>query len=656
MNFRGEICIYTVARRVLRGAALKDDVMFKRPPSVFLILCLLLLTESFCACNKMNPPKNPIEEERKKVVENKGRFIMNLADPANMTLAKVEGVCLIEGLADTGSDEPPSTYQEMVLEDLQRDPEKKKEARSKLASMATAIGMVSAVVPPGARKGDHVDVEVNLIPGSTATSIEGGYINNGRLYQFLLADYIRKGAVDGLVAGRITLDPELLERSDPIAMKKGTIIGGAVIVRDRPIWLTIRPEERSVGVAKRIEDVINSRFCAKINGVKRNVAEAKYGAARINLIVPDEYRDNINRYVNVILQIAFFETPDELNLRMAELRSKLADPGSSEEASYQLEAIGPNNPLAVDIVAEGLDSPEESVRYNAAMTMAYMNVPEHRSKTAQILGELAETNKLYRPSCLAVLGTCLKSSFEADQVLHRMLSSKSAETRYGAFRALWTRNPADYMIEGESLGGQFSYHCLNCDGSPMIHVTKSKRAEIVLFSKDRLFLSGRFDVDAGERIVVRSVENGVEVKRYSVELDESRVVGYDLDSVIRAIVDVGGNYPTVVRFLIEAKRADILKAVSEESGNQQSFASAPLMFDALPGSGGSPFRRVRDVTAVEREIASAAEARKREEKKSFWSKANPVGWFTKEEQDENYTEMFSDEEGTQDTFEDQGSE
>ena len=188
----------------------RDNPMTKSLRPVLLILFLLLLTGGFPACNKMTPPKNPIEEEQKKVMSNKGRFVSDLAEPANITLAKVEGVSLIEGLADTGADEPPSTYQEMVLEDLQRDPDKKKEARAKLASMTTAIGMVSAIVPPGARKGDRVDVEVSLIPNSTATSIEGGYINGGRLYQFLLADYIRKGAVDGLVAGQIILDPEIL--------------------------------------------------------------------------------------------------------------------------------------------------------------------------------------------------------------------------------------------------------------------------------------------------------------------------------------------------------------------------------------------------------------------------------------------------------------
>ena len=132
-------------------------------------------------------------------------------------------------------------------------------------------------------------------------------------------------------------------------------------------------------------------------------------------------------------------------------------------------------------------------------------------------------------------------------------------------------------------------------------------------------------------------------------MDESRVVGYDLDSVIRAIVDVGGTYPTVVRFLIEAKRADVLKTRSDDEKGQMEIGSAPLVFDALP-SGVSPFRRVRDVAEMEREIASAAEARKKEEKKSFWSRANPAGWFKKDDGDEDFAEMFSDDEGAQPAF------
>ena len=53
---------------------------------------------------------------------------------------------------------------------------------------------------------------------------------------------------------------------------------------------------------------------------------------------------------------------------------------------------------------------------------------------------------------------------------------------------------------------------------------------------------------------------------------------------------------------------------------------------------------------MEREIASAAEARKKEEKKSFWSRANPAGWFKKDDGDEDFAEMFSDDEGAQPAF------
>ncbi len=621
-------------KRMRRSFRTKDKslVMKRFPFDIFIVF--LIVIGSLSACNKMAPPKNPIEEEQKKVLSNKGRLIKDLASPANMMLAKVEGVCLIEGLANTGADEPPSTYQEMVYQELQRDDEKKRTARQRIASETTAIGMVSVVVPPGARKGDVLDAEVSLIPGSTATSIEGGYVENARLHQFLLADQIRKGAVDGLVSGRIFLDPELLARDDPIALKNGKIIHGAVIVRDRPIWLTIREEERSAGIAKRIEDVVNSRFSYKKNGYKQPVATAKYGAARIDLVVPDEYRDNINRYVNVILQIAFFESPSELQQRLEELRVKLLDPDTSEFASFQLEAIGPNNPLVVEAVAAGLGHPSEVVRYNSAICMAYLNASQYRVETARVLASLAEEYPTYRPSCLAVLGTCLKTTHEADQVLRNLLASSNSETRYGAFRALWTRNPDDFMIQGEKMG-DFSYHCLNCGGPALIHVTKSKRPEIVLFSKEDLYLSGRFELDAGSRITVRNQDGGVVVKHYKNGLDEERIVGYDLDSVIRAIVEVGGTYPNVVEFLVNAKKGDAIKMASRDG--REGGVPANLAFDALPGL--EKFRRVHDISEMEKELVAENEERKKNSKDSLWSKINPVGWFTKKE-DEESNETF----------------
>ena len=40
----------------------------------------------------------------------------------------------------------------------------------------------------------------------------------------------------------------------------------------------------------------------------------------------------------------------------------------------------------------------------------------------------------------------------------------SAETRYGAFRALWAMNEHDPFVRGEKLGDQFHYHVLDVPG------------------------------------------------------------------------------------------------------------------------------------------------------------------------------------------------
>ncbi|MDO4587054.1 MAG: flagellar basal body P-ring protein FlgI [Planctomycetia bacterium] len=602
---------------------MKKPILF-----LLLILCFCLST----GCNKV--PKNPLEEEKKKVLENKGRLIGDLAKASNVHLAKVEGVALIEGLSDTGADESPSNYYNMVLADLQRDIDKKKTARQRIESLSTAIVLLRAIVPPGAQKGDRLDVEVELQPNSTATSLEGGYIENASLHQYLAIDTIRSGDRLGIVNGFVVLDNDFIEKKSPQAFKKGKIIGGAVVIKDRHVWLTIKEKEQCVGIAKRIEDVINTRFSYKKPGVpgKRPVAEAKAGAVRVNIIVPDEYKDNVNRYMNVVRNLSFFETKDELQDRLATLKSKLLDPQNAELAAIQLEAVGPNNETAVNILKMGMKSSEPIVRFQSAVSMAYLNISKTRNETAVILAEFARDYPEYRLGALSVLGTCLKTSFVADEKLRELLSSDDQETRYGAFRALWTRNPKDYMIQGENLANQFSYHCLNCGGPPAVHVTQSKRPEIVLFSKDNIFLQGDFMLNAGSNISVRSEGSEIIVKRYKSTIDEQRMVSYRLDEVIRAIVEVGGTYPNVIEMLTEAKKKNVLI-----SSYQQKVAPCELSFDALPGKTKS-FREIRDSESV----AMNEEVLTEKPKGSIWSKMNPQNWFSSDKSDEN--DDFSTEE------------
>ena len=594
-------------------------------------LILILATLLASGCSK-KVPQDPYKEQQRKVLMNKGRLVQDLARPANVHAAKIESATLVRGLRGTGADEPPSSYQQLVLNDLSRDIEKKRTAKSEIASPNTAIALLETVVPPGARKGDRLDAKIKLPPGSEASSIQNGYVEDAEMYQYMTADIIRRGYVLGVVNGYVTLDPNLIENKSPVAYKEGKIIGGAVVSRSRPIWLEIKEDERSAGVAQRIEDVINKRFSYTKPGYagKKKVAEAKAGAARINLEVPEEYRDNVIRYVNVVLAISFYETADELNERVDRLAQQLLEPESSEFASLQLEAIGSSNAKVLDAIRRGLDSPNDAVRFNSAITSAYFNVRQDRQKTAKILAEFARTNATYRPAALATLGVSMKTSFDVDSELRKLLSEQNIETRYGAFRALWTRNPSDYMIQGENMADQFSYHCLNCGGSPYVHVAESTRPEIVLFNSDAIYLQGAVEIEANPRLTIRADEDGIVVKQYAAGdgIDEQRRVSYKVDDVVRAIVELGGTYPDVVSFLTQAKTKKFLYATSDSGQTTE----CPLAIDALPGAKASNFKRIRDVEAiVKREEAREKAERKAKKEPSKWS-----SWFKKKEESDDF--------------------
>lgn len=601
--------------------------------TILLILATLLAS----ACSK-KVPQDPYKEQQRKVLMNKGRLVQDLARPANVHAAKIEGATLVRGLRGTGADEPPSSYQQLVLNDLSRDTEKKRTAKSQIASLNTAIVLLETIVPPGARKGDRLDAKIKLLPNSEASSIQNGYVEDAEMYQYMTADVVRRGYMLGVVNGYVTLDPNEIEKKSPIALKQGKIIGGAVVTRSRPIWLELNEEERSAGVAQRIEDVINKRFSYTKAGYagKKKVAKANAGAARINLEVPEEYRDNVIRYVNVVCAISFYETTDELNARIDRLARQLLNEETSEFASVQLEAIGSTNAKVVDAIRRGLDSPNDSVRFNSAITSAYFNIRQDRQKTAKILAEFARDDAKYRPAALATLGVTMKTSFDVDSELRSLLSEQNIETRYGAFRALWTRNPTDYMIQGENMADQFSYHCLNCGGTPYVHIANSSRPEIVLFNSDQIYLREPIEIEANPRLTIRTDEDAVVVKRYEAGdgVDEQRRVGYKVDDVVRALVELGGTYPDVVSFLTQAKSKKLLCATSE--GGE--LAECPLAVDALPGAKASSFKKIRDVEAIVKREEEREKQERKTTKTTFWS---PSSWFKKK--DENSGEFSLEE-------------
>jgi hypothetical protein len=120
-------------------------------------------------------------------------------------------------------------------------------------------------------------------------------------------------------------------------------------------------------------------------------------------------------------------------------------------------------------------------------------------------------------------------------------------------------NPLSDLVRGEDLRGQFSYHIVRSAGPPMIHVTRNRRPEIVVFGPDQ-HLQPPVVIDAGKQIMIDArAGNEVTISKFAInEPDQRRVVSTSVDEVIRAIVELGGTYPDVVQALQQAKQSQAL--------------------------------------------------------------------------------------------------
>ncbi|HEY4234956.1 MAG TPA: flagellar basal body P-ring protein FlgI [Lacipirellulaceae bacterium] len=479
-----------------------------------------------------------------------------------MSPIKVEAVSLVTGLAGTGSDPPPSPQRaELLAEMSRRDVAKPNEM---LASSNTSLVLVRGLLRPGIQEGDHFDVEVRVPSRSETTSLRGGYLLSTRLTELaVLGEQIRQGNLLASAEGPVLVDPSADSKSNPAVVTQGRILGGGVAVKSRSLGLVIGHEYQSVRLSQQIASSVNHRFFTFVSGRKQGVATPKTDEF-IDLIIQPRYKDNVARYIRIVRNISVNESPHELQDRLLLLEHQLADPLTAANAAIRLEAIG--NEQAIGILNQNVAATDPEVRFYAAEALAYLD----QTSAVQTLADGARDEPAFRVNSLAALSAM--NDVTAYDALRSLLEVSSAETRYGAFRALWAMNQRDPFIRGERLGDQFELHVLDVPGPKMVHVTRSYRPEIVMFGKDQRF-ELPLVLDAGNNILVNGQSGDkITVSKFSPGAEpQQKVVSSSVVDVIRAIVDLGGTYPDVVQALQQAKKDGSL--------------TSRFAVDALPQSG-----------------------------------------------------------------------
>ncbi|MCA9016667.1 MAG: flagellar basal body P-ring protein FlgI, partial [Planctomycetaceae bacterium] len=580
--------------------------------SVNLLIVVTMLTAGFTGCQKLNlNPQNwlksaslrsqsPDDAENEKSATDEFEskvetpFIGEYTQITGKNLIALQGVGLVTGLKGTGGNPPPSVHREALLREMRR--RNVKNPNQILRSPDTALVIVKAYLPPLIQKGESFDVEVYLPGNSEATSLEGGWLMESYLAEqaMIQGRGLLKGHILAKAQGPILIPPMSEEdRKKGVSglLRRGRILSGGISMsEDRDLALYLRNDFKSIRNAQRIADRIGGRFHHFDKfGIEEPLAEAKTDK-KVVLKLKPRYKHNDSRYLQVVRHIAFRETDVAQRVRMQKLTEEIMIPEKAERASIQLEAIGKKS---IPILKAALKSPLLEVRFHAAMALAYLD----DGSGLKALAEAAREEPAFRVYALAAMSAVDEP--EAHVYLRELMSMTSAETRYGAFRALWTLDKNDPFIRGEDMNGQFLLHVLETEletvanhdpdakegspknGGPMIHITHRKHPEVVLFGSKQEFRVP-IAVRAGEVLITGAAgTDELIVSKYEVgEPDQRKRVSKNIAVVIRTAVEMGASYPDIAQMILQA--------------HQQGNIEGQVEIDALPEGGRMYYRPVEE--------------------------------------------------------------
>ena len=513
--------------------------------------CIALGLAAFAGCTtsavRLQSPDSSAADE---AVE-RARRVGDYVSPQHLRHIKLEAVGLAIGLNGTGSDPAPSSRRAALIAEMQareiRHPNKL------LASPDTSLVLLRTYLPPAVQKGDRLDVE-----GPRAVAIHHNQ-PAGRLVDAGPAEgtgrtgqpYSRRSYPGNL---RRTGDCQRRERGHGRRRQPGsrTLVGRRG-----------RPEDITTGTGRPRRQRVDSSGADGWHGHQPPIP--RLGPRRSSGELPrrrptstsplrlhPRYKKNLRRYIRVVQRIPVRLSPSDQVTLLQSLEQQLLDPATAENAAIELEALGN---VGAEVLAQGLDSADEEVRFQAAVALAYLN--DERGATA--LAEAARYTPNLRWSALTALA--VMDDISAYDHLIEMLHDSSAETRYGAFRALQQMNPNDPVVRDQGTGDSFHYHTVATTGEPLVHVTLRGRPEIVIFSHP-LPLKTPVVLFAENRLMVDGRDGkSLKVTRYSTDgEDRHEYCAPRLDDMLRAVEAVGGDYADAIQLLHHAKEGGYLNA------------------------------------------------------------------------------------------------
>ena len=507
----------------------------------------------------------------------------------NATDMVVTGAGLVTGLDGTGGSCPPGDVRTAVYERLKRA--KIENPAAVLDSPDNAVVIVTAVVRPGVRRDELVDVMIALPDGSKVKSLRGGVLRPTPLSTFAtqsdVREYLQKNDFNTttdtnrllrgheVVLAQGPLQAALTGTGDAAAesdqpLKRAFVWKGGKLLDGRAMYLILKTDQQRYRIAEQVATRLNETFHAgESAGTK--VAAARH-KDQVAVAVPPRYRLNRPHYMRVVWAVPLTPPADPIKY-VREVEDKLLLPETALAAAIKLEALGAPG---VPALKNALASEYPLVRFAAAEALAYLGNTAAAEPLARTAAEHPAL-QAYSLTALAALDDAIGMS-----KLEELLAAKEPELRYGAFRALREVDPTGDAVRGAWAKRAFVIHEIETPGPSLVHLLSEGRAEVVLFGEAPKLVPP-FSLTAGPSLTVtaRAGDTVATVSRFSARSDGQPThvqCPLAVADVLRTMADLGGTYSDAADMLQKSREGKAL--------------SCKLAMDALPRA--VPIKRLNE--------------------------------------------------------------
>jgi hypothetical protein len=376
----------------------------------------------------------------------------------------VQGYGFVTGLDGTGTTALPPGIRRRMLELMQR--RDVAEPEQVLDSRDTAVVSVFGEIPPGAGEGERFDLGVRTVPGTETTSLAGGFVLECDLHRVRVARGVEARSEPLAVGhGSIFVSPFAGEKGEPggAGALQGRVLNGGRALKPRQFRLVLLVP--SVRTADQIVRLINSRF--------PDAAEGTRDPAHIDLAVPEAFRDDKARFLELVGLLYMREMPGARQQRVRLLLDTLRKHEDMDRVALCLEAFGAA--VAPQLYPLG-ESDDAAVRFYAGRTLAHLQ----DARAVHVLEPIALNNDSpHQEDAVKALGR-LRSGLGLG-VLSRALHAPSVRVRMAAWRAMADLVPRTFLVR--TFEGKFNLQVVASDAGPFVYVSRTGRAEIALFGR-----------------------------------------------------------------------------------------------------------------------------------------------------------------------------